>query len=83
MRPPVPQEAPSLRMSAIMQPVLFVIVAVNLALQLRAPHVDTGIMTLRYAAIADFFIVIPILPIVGYFIWQRFERARATPASVA
>jgi len=76
MRPPVSREAQSLRTSAMMQALLAVIFAVNIVLQMRVR--TTEMMALHDAVIALYFILIPILPIRSYFVWQRFERARAT-----
>jgi hypothetical protein len=74
-RPPVSQEAQSLRTSAIAQAVLAVTFAVNLAVQIHARAF--GMIAFHDATIALYFVLIPMLPIRSYFIWQRFERARS------
>jgi hypothetical protein len=81
MRPPVSQEAQSLRTSAVTQAVWGVIFAVTIVEQIRS--MNAGMMALHDAVIALDFILVPIMPIRGYFIWQRFERARLLGASLA
>jgi divalent metal cation (Fe/Co/Zn/Cd) transporter len=80
MRPPVSQEAQSLRTIAITQAVLAVMFAVNVVQQIHARNV--GMMPFHDAVIALDFMLIWILPIRSCFIWQRFARARASGVSL-
>jgi hypothetical protein len=83
MKAPVSQEAPSLRVTAIVQPFLAAIFTVNLVLQLGTRHVEGDLRVLHDANIAGFLILIPIMPIGTYFLWQRYVRARETAATLA
>ena len=81
---PKPQEAGLLRWIVIMRFALPVIFGINLALQLLRHHYyDAESEIFSDWTIAGYFVVLVTLPINGYFLRQRYLRARALGAPLA
>jgi hypothetical protein len=81
MRAPKPQEAKSLAVSAVLYCILPVIFAANLALQIHA-RPDPDLEWLRRLDIDGYFVLIPILPLVAYFMFARSLSARRPSPSL-
>jgi len=78
---PKAEEAGTLRWSYIMQFVLPVLFGANLVLQLLPQHHDyANVDAARDWIIAAYFVIIPVNPITGYRLRQRYLKARALGA---
>ncbi|MBD5635609.1 MAG: hypothetical protein IAI49_14120, partial [Candidatus Eremiobacteraeota bacterium] len=73
------QEAPTLRFSAIVTAASTLIFAANLALQIGT-RPDADLETLHDFTVAGYIVLVPLLPMLSYFMWRRYLRAREAGA---